>query len=703
MFYCANNISFKTYTDIQTSTTITIKTKGINRFYKMSVYLSKYKCNASLVNGENPLPIFRDSKTNFEVINSETVPKEFSRLLGYECGKRVYPYKKQDRYDRKCNQAELKSIVLENDFLKATFLPTLGGRLISLFDKENNKELLFANENIQMGNLAIRDAWFSGGIEWNIGQYGHALTTSGDVFVSVQKDLEGNDFLRIYEFERMHEIYWHIDFHLPKNSKILYIKVKIYNLNQKDTSLYCWTNVALRKTDFTRVFSNTKNALFLNPFLKDNKKGYDYISLPFVDKLPNLDISYPKRFPYSNEYFFACNKNELPYEATVEENGDVFLDFSTNELGYRKMFCWGEQQGGKHWESFLSPSTTGEYFEAQAGVAPSQLHGEILPGLSSFSFTQAFCGISVDSQIAQDKDYDLAFNYIKEQVKKVAINNDINELNEKFELYSQIKPDRILHKGSGFGYFDKTIKNLQLPAAFKFDVDTIKNEQKIFLSLLNNNSLDLDYENLEFDYPSISYQKLLENNNTNFTKYLNACIECEKLNYDKALKDFIALEKVNSNSLVCRNIAFIYKIKNDLENCYKWYEKALSNKNTKNYLYILEEYSNILLKNNELSKAKEILYKVDNNFLSISDNLLLDLAFLSAKFNDLDNLEFCLFNREIANIREGENPFPYLYYEYLTLKLAKDRKIEVNDTLRAQVKAKYKIPYKFDFTVLLEK
>ena len=162
------------------------------------------------------------------------------------------------------------------------------------------------------------------------------------------------------------------------STQVGFVKDYIYYLNDNNTSLYCWTNTALRKTELTRVFSNTKNALFLNPFLKDNKKGYDYVELPNVDKLADLDISYPKRFPYSNEYFFTSNNCEIPYEVTVEENGECFFDFSTKALPYRKMFCWGEQPGGVHWQSYLSPSTPGEYFEAQAGIAPSQLHGAIL-------------------------------------------------------------------------------------------------------------------------------------------------------------------------------------------------------------------------------------------------------------------------------------------------------------------------------------
>ena len=71
----------------------------------------------------------------------------------------------------------MPGVRLGNEILKATFLPELGGRLISLLHKPLGRELLNRNPVFQPANLAIRNAWFSGGIEWNIGQLGHTFST----------------------------------------------------------------------------------------------------------------------------------------------------------------------------------------------------------------------------------------------------------------------------------------------------------------------------------------------------------------------------------------------------------------------------------------------------------------------------------------------------------------------------------------------
>ena len=78
-----------------------------------------------------------------------------------------FPYRMQENYSRELYDNEEDVIILENEYLRATFFPHYGGKLASLFDKEKGKELLFSNPVIRPCNLAIRNAWMSGGVEWN--------------------------------------------------------------------------------------------------------------------------------------------------------------------------------------------------------------------------------------------------------------------------------------------------------------------------------------------------------------------------------------------------------------------------------------------------------------------------------------------------------------------------------------------------------
>ncbi len=119
---------------------------------------------------ENPLPRFRSPEENTNVRVDTAVPEEDRRYLGWKSGFRVMPYRLQDAYSAELRPTEFKVVILENEHLTATVLPAMGGRLLSLYDKGAGRELLERNSVLRLGNLALRNAWFSGGVEWNTSQ-----------------------------------------------------------------------------------------------------------------------------------------------------------------------------------------------------------------------------------------------------------------------------------------------------------------------------------------------------------------------------------------------------------------------------------------------------------------------------------------------------------------------------------------------------
>ena len=138
-----------------------------------------YTMPAASLGKENPLPDLKsvaDAHAQIE-IDEATVSPEEARYMGWGRVNTILPYTIQDGYDRIRRDHAFKAFVLENEFLKATFLPELGGRLWSLYDKEAGRELLHVNPVFQPCNLALRNAWISGGVEWNIGIIGHTPFT----------------------------------------------------------------------------------------------------------------------------------------------------------------------------------------------------------------------------------------------------------------------------------------------------------------------------------------------------------------------------------------------------------------------------------------------------------------------------------------------------------------------------------------------
>ena len=100
----------------------------------------------------------------------------------------AYPYRQYNTYTRDVAEKEIRTAVLENDHLKAVFLPEYGGRLWELWDKETGRNLLYTNDVLRFSNLAVRNAWFSGGVEWNIGVIGHTPLTADSMYTAKLED-----------------------------------------------------------------------------------------------------------------------------------------------------------------------------------------------------------------------------------------------------------------------------------------------------------------------------------------------------------------------------------------------------------------------------------------------------------------------------------------------------------------------------------
>lgn len=419
----------------------------------------------------NSLPRLREVPFDKKLPNLGLLPEE-EVGFGYMTGDRHLPCLMQDGYDRNKKEEDIPTIVLENDLLKATFLPNVGGRLWSLFHKGENRELLFCNPVLQPGNLANCNAWVSGGIEWNLGQFGHCSYTMSPVYFATCTAPDGRKFLRMYDYERMKGLFLQIDFHLFDGDANLYAHVTITNPHHNDRSLYWWTNTAVELNRHCRILSGTKEVIATTPIETINHFGHD--SLPNLKAVPEKDGSYPEIFPFSSEYFFQ-NQERLSqcWELAAYNDNTAFFERSTTNLRYRKMFCWSNTQSGDHWQHFLATDEAPLYVEIQAGICPSQVHGSDLAGGSSISFTQAFGGLNLDCNQAYHPDYDQAIAYGHSCVEDALPAGLLTMRDLTCEGLVGISAGEILSQGSGFALLEEGLTPGIIPASTPYSADDI--------------------------------------------------------------------------------------------------------------------------------------------------------------------------------------------------------------------------------------
>ena len=248
---------------------------------------------------------------------------------GYGRRGNAYPYRQHNGYIRELCEKQVQTAVLENQYLRAVFLTEYGGRLWELWDRESGRNLLYTNDVIRFSNLAVRNAWFSGGVEWNIGIIGHNPFTTQPLYVSKTQDHLGNPVLRMYEYERIRGTTYQMDFWLEEGSRLLNCRMRIVNESAEVIPMYWWSNIAVPEYNGGRVIVPAQNAFTYG-------EGMVYkVGLPEVN---GIDVSNYKQIPKSVDYFFDIPEESPKYIANVDETGYGLLQMSTKRLRSRKLF-----------------------------------------------------------------------------------------------------------------------------------------------------------------------------------------------------------------------------------------------------------------------------------------------------------------------------------------------------------------------------
>ena len=483
----------------------------------------------------------------------------------------MLPYCQQDGYDRKREDKAFKSIVIENEHLKAVFLPELGGRLWSLIDKNTNRDLLYCNPVFQPGNLALRNAWFSGGVEFNVSIKGHNPLTCDPLFAQKIVMPDGSEGVRMYEYERIRGVVYSIDAWIPKASKYLYVRPKIENRTGKEIWMYWWSNIAVPVYEKTRVISPAKNA-FINYF-GNNHYMLDYSSYPEV---LGTDASYPGNFGRSLDFFYHIPDEDDKWIAAVDKNGYGLIQCSSPELKGRKLFLWGEGSGGKNWNQYLSDGTNEGYIEIQAGLARTQLEHIPMQDGDTWSWTEAYGAVDID--INAHKDWDTAINSIK-----LELDSDFPE--GMSDTLGKAKTEKTLVKdyfmfGSGWGTLEQYRRELngdiKLSDEISFPMGSLDEAQKEWLVLKNKGYLpERNTESEPMGYLIDEYwhnllkESVKNNANRNWYALMHlGVMEYVSGNTDKAFELFNESVKLKQNAWCYRNIAMLYR------NEYKNYSRA---------------------------------------------------------------------------------------------------------------------------------
>src|SRR5215213_9320633 len=397
---------------------------------------------AADIGPESPLPPFTGLQRLPDPSSSPDLPLDMRERIAYGRLANPLPYPLQNGYRRELAEREIVAIQLSNGRLQTLVLPGFGGRLWSLRNLLDDRDLVFSNQRLQFANFALTDAWFAGGIEWNLGSTGHSATTSRPIFAGSVPSSRGAA-LRIWEWERTRDLVFSVDLLMPADRPVLLAFVRVRNPDPEPKPLYWWTNIAAPEEPGVRV---------LAPGVRAWRTGYDEsiatVDIPFPDD-PTTDVSYPLPAQRAADYFFQIPSEVRPWIAAVQADGTGLVQTSTAQLRGRKLFLWGTANGGRRWQEWLCGPGR-RYLEIQAGLGTTQLEHLRLEGNAEVSWAEAYAPIEATTSTVHGSWPD-ALAEVTELVTRAVTDEDLHEWHDWWHAEVADATPQQLTVGSGAG------------------------------------------------------------------------------------------------------------------------------------------------------------------------------------------------------------------------------------------------------------
>ena len=174
---------------------------------------------------------------------------------------------------------------------------------------------------LQFANFGLTDAWFAGGIEWNLGSTGHTTLCSRPMHAGVVAGPDG-DVLRLWEWERTRDLVLQVDLTLLPGSDRLYASTRVINPDPEEKPLYYWTNVAMPECRRTRVLTTAVAA-----WRTEYTGALNRVPVP-TQIAPDVDISHPMASRFPADYFYDLQGQRGRHIVSVEPDGSGFAQTS---------------------------------------------------------------------------------------------------------------------------------------------------------------------------------------------------------------------------------------------------------------------------------------------------------------------------------------------------------------------------------------
>ncbi|MFI5184602.1 MAG: DUF5107 domain-containing protein, partial [Vicinamibacteria bacterium] len=279
----------------------------------------------------------------------------------FASGRFNYPYTlRQNLTDRRSPRA-WRTLNLENEYLRVSVLPDLGGRLWRCIDKANGASMFYANPSLKFAQVAYRGAWATFGIEFNF-PVSHNWVTSSPVDFATARHADGSASIVVGNVDLVYGMQWRVELTLRPGRSVLEQTTTLYNRSDLRHRFYWWTNAAVEAWDDSKL---------VYPMAFTASHGFTQVDTwPIASD--GVDLSRPGNHLKGPVSLFSHGTHEPfmgVYHPRTEAGVVHWAD--PGELPAKKVWSWGADADGRDWRKALSDNDSAEV-EIQGGLFRNQ-------------------------------------------------------------------------------------------------------------------------------------------------------------------------------------------------------------------------------------------------------------------------------------------------------------------------------------------
>lgn len=279
---------------------------------------------------------------------------------------RVYPYPLFHNLSTRMVDRVYREIIIENEWVRISILPELGGRVHFAQDKRNGYNYIYYNEVIKPALIGMTGAWVSGGVEWNIPHH-HRATSFMPVDYTITEQVDGSKTVWVGETEWRHRTRWVVGVTLHPDSTLFETTIRIFNTTPVQNTILTFANAAVHANENYQVLFppetqwttfHRKNQFSQWPISYQFFDGYDYSE--------GVDVSYWKNHAKPTSFFEWGNRGNFIAGIDHGEMAGTVIFGNKHENPGKKLWSWGNNPTGALYDVILTDKN-GSYIELMFG------------------------------------------------------------------------------------------------------------------------------------------------------------------------------------------------------------------------------------------------------------------------------------------------------------------------------------------------